>query len=313
MTRMTLGLDLDGVLADFNNAFARVLRQVTGRELYGTFTTWEWMKAWGYTDEECARAWAAVKRSARFWEDLTPLADVSELSRLGARLVFVTNRIGETAQEQTERWLRRYGIADPRVILSADKGVWAALAQVDAFIDDKPENCRMVKEALPSATVILLEQPWNVGERSGLQSAPTLAAALALAVSGEVIVVDEKTGGRKGQKIARFDLIPPEALWALAEVYGRGAQKYADRNWELGYPWSLCVGALMRHLLRWIMGERCDPETGCHHLAQVAWHAFALFTFEARQKGTDDVRVTSCPSTNTTAPAVTRASSCSRT
>ena len=48
---------------------------------------------------------------------------------------------------------------------------------------------------------------------------------------GEVRVVDEKTGGIKGQKLARFDLIPPEVEWALAEHYGRGCLKYQDRNW----------------------------------------------------------------------------------
>ena len=46
----------------------------------------------------------------------------------------------------------------------------------------------------------------------------------------EVRVVDPVTGGEKGAKLARFDLIPPEATWALAEHYGKGCAKYSDRN-----------------------------------------------------------------------------------
>ena len=111
----------------------------------------------------------------------------------------------------------------------------------------------------------------------------------------EVRVIDPVTGGEKGSKIARFDLIPPEAEWGLAEVYGKGCKKYADRNWEQGYKWGLSVAALRRHLTLWVSGESFDPETGCHHLMQVAWHAFTLFIFEIRGLGTDDRAVINPP------------------
>lgn len=111
-------------------------------------------------------------------------------------------------------------------------------------------------------------------------------------MADEVRVVDPTTGGAKGSKLARFDLIPAEAMWALAEHYGKGGSKYEDRNWERGYKWGLCVAALQRHLHQWLLGESYDQETGTHHLIAVAWHAFALFTFELRGLGTDDVRQT---------------------
>jgi len=108
----------------------------------------------------------------------------------------------------------------------------------------------------------------------------------------ETIVKDPKTGGQKGTKLARFDLIPPDALWEIAEVYGAGASKHADRNWEKGYSWGLSVAALERHLNLWKMGKTFDTEgdgpTGCRHMAQVAWHALALLAFELRGLGTDD-------------------------
>jgi len=104
---------------------------------------------------------------------------------------------------------------------------------------------------------------------------------------GEVRVTDPKTGGQKGQKLQRFDLIPGEPLWELAEVYGRGAKKYADDNWRKGYSWKLSFGALNRHLWAWWGGEQRD-EMGNHHLANVAWHAFTLMWYELFGKGTDD-------------------------
>ena len=111
-----------------------------------------------------------------------------------------------------------------------------------------------------------------------------------MAEVGEIIVIDPITGGKKGQKVERFDLIPNEFERALARHYGVGATKYEDRNWEKGYKWSLSVAALRRHLSAWLSGESVDPETGSNHLIAVAWHAIALFTFELRGIGTDDVR-----------------------
>jgi hypothetical protein len=107
----------------------------------------------------------------------------------------------------------------------------------------------------------------------------------------EVRIVDAQTGGEKGSKLPRFDLIPPEATWALAEHYGKGCAKYSDRNWERGYKWGLSVAAMQRHLHQWMMGESYDSETKSHHLIAVIWHAIALFVFEQRGLGTDDVRV----------------------
>ena len=107
-------------------------------------------------------------------------------------------------------------------------------------------------------------------------------------VPGEVRIIDPKTGGQKGQKLQRFDLIPGEPLTELAEVYGRGAKKYSDDNWRKGYSWKLSCGALNRHLWAWWGGEERDGETGNHHLACVAWHAFTLLWYQRHKKGTDD-------------------------
>jgi hypothetical protein len=86
----------------------------------------------------------------------------------------------------------------------------------------------------------------------------------------------------------RFDLVPADSLFALVDVYTKGAAKYADRNWEKGMSWSRCFGSLMRHAWKFWRGETNDPETGCHHMAHVAWNALALVSYDLRKVGTDD-------------------------
>jgi hypothetical protein len=119
---------------------------------------------------------------------------------------------------------------------------------------------------------------------------PLVDPTVKITTKSEVRVTDPLTGGQKNTKPQRFDLIPPEVMWKVAEHYGKGCEKYSDRNWEKGYKWGLSVAALERHLNLWKQGESIDEETGSNHLIAVIWHAIALFIFELRGIGTDDVR-----------------------
>lgn len=105
--------------------------------------------------------------------------------------------------------------------------------------------------------------------------------------TGEVRTVSA-TGGEKGMKLARYDLIPSRPLGQVAEHYGRGAAKYADHQWRKGYEWSKSFAAMMRHAWAFWRGEDIDPETGSPHMAAVAWHALALLEFSEKYPEFDD-------------------------
>lgn len=104
----------------------------------------------------------------------------------------------------------------------------------------------------------------------------------------EVRVTDPDTGGQKGYKPERYDLIPFEAVDEIARVYGMGAEKYEAHNYLKGYVWSLSLGAMLRHVTSWAKGEDTDPESGLSHLAHAAWHCLALMMFQRHELGTDD-------------------------
>lgn len=114
-------------------------------------------------------------------------------------------------------------------------------------------------------------------------------------LDNEIRITDPITGGQKGQKIERFDLVPAEPERQLALVYGAGAKKYDDDNWRKGYDWRLSVGALGRHINAWKRGERYDPEVSelagqpVSHLACAAWHCFCLMEFQEFNLGTDNI------------------------
>ena len=86
----------------------------------------------------------------------------------------------------------------------------------------------------------------------------------------------------------RYDLIPVRPLADLAEVYTVGAKTYTDRNWEQGIKWSRILAAMFRHLEAFRGGENRDKESGCYHLASVAWGAFALLEYQRTHPDLDD-------------------------
>lgn len=79
----------------------------------------------------------------------------------------------------------------------------------------------------------------------------------------------------------RYDLISAAFLKRLARHYELGAEKYGDRNWEKGQPVSRYLDSAMRHLVRYLDGER-----GEDHLTAAAWNlAAAIHTQEMIRRG----------------------------
>lgn len=93
---------------------------------------------------------------------------------------------------------------------------------------------------------------------------------------------------RKDDNKPRFDLIPPEMLFALADLYGKGAKKYSERGWEEGMSWGRCFASLMRHAWKFWRRSDFDEDTGSHHMINVIFNATALYIYHKRKIGTDD-------------------------
>lgn len=113
-----------------------------------------------------------------------------------------------------------------------------------------------------------------------------------------------ENGLRYSKGKVRVDLIPAEAMEALAEHFTKGAEKYAERNWEKGMDWHECYNSLMRHALSWHKGEDLDKENGSHHMVAVMWNALALYIYHTRRIGKDTRPVyLSTPETKLNCPA----------
>ncbi len=222
--------------------------------------------------------------------------------------------IGRLAKVNTAEWLEAVGMPyDSLTFVTGDK---SETLIADIAIDDRPRNVDQWTDAGVKAYCMGFDEredmrdhpfympyDWDnfrciVNEAEYLRTpldgfdpdedysyadCPTFRLGdgytVTLDAAKEIRVTDPDTGGQKGSKLARFDLIPPRPLWKLAEHYGRGAAKYAERNWELGYSFSLSFAAMQRHAWAFwnkaeINGEAYEGDD--YHLSAIAFHAFAL-------------------------------------
>lgn len=87
---------------------------------------------------------------------------------------------------------------------------------------------------------------------------------------------------RKGK--GRCDLLPACALLRLARHYENGVEHYGDRNWEKGIPISVMLDSGIRHLLKYLDGQKDED-----HLAAAAWNILGAMWMEEKMPELQDI------------------------
>lgn len=120
----------------------------------------------------------------------------------------------------------------------------------------------------PEVTTTITTDKWTIYQPIGFDSVKD---------SGER--QDFDTGSRRDTRKGkgRFDLLPPFALKRLAQLYENGAEKYGDRNWELGQPLSRYMDSAIRHINCHMMGM-VDED----HLIQAVWNLLGYVETQTR-------------------------------
>jgi hypothetical protein len=168
---MLIGLDIDGVLADFLPPFLKLLENRTGcgpidplSIVDPSFVTHPFLSR-----DLIDTCMVEVSYDPRFWDGLAPLATerqwraLEELSR-EERLVFITHRYERDSysiHNTTCAWLRRHGIQNPVVYFTQNhKSGLVRDLKLEVFVDDRHENCLDVAENT-TAVVMMPHRCYN--------------------------------------------------------------------------------------------------------------------------------------------------------
>jgi hypothetical protein len=156
---LRLACDLDGTLADMDTALWREACRIFGTQRTqpdqcggeNEVTASASAALRTLSDHEFGKLWDHVRRLDNFWTTLAEIEPgaIGRLAGLAAQqrwdVIFLTQRpasSGETSQVQSQRWLARHGFPFPSVyVVSGSRGDVARALQLDAVIDDNPDNC----------------------------------------------------------------------------------------------------------------------------------------------------------------------------
>jgi len=191
---MNIAFDVDGVLANFNEGWWKILQHIRRVRPRPIPSTWNWPLLAGYTPEEIEQSWRMIETSCMFWLELKPLPDCTYLSHIYKKLTrrhavyFVTTRQqGQLVKQQTERWLHDQLHAFPTVLVAKEKGHLAASLGIDVFVDDAADNALDINTCSPSTHVFLIDKPYNRATCFSKQSLTTRVSNLRVVIQELVI------------------------------------------------------------------------------------------------------------------------------
>jgi hypothetical protein len=146
------------------------------------------------TARQQMQLWDHVKKVENFWCSL-PELEPGIIARIAKtaferrwEVIFLTTRpstAGELVQLQSQRWLEAHGFQYPSVyVVQRSRGKIADALGLDAFVDDRPENCLDI--AVESKAKVILVWHGAVkdvpagAKRLGVQPVTTISEAMAL-------------------------------------------------------------------------------------------------------------------------------------
>lgn len=215
---LRIGFDLDGTVADMYSALRREAIKLFGEEVLRKAevvpakpqeagaeqtpppkpeddqTTTLAMQELHLTARQQSQLWDHVKEIENFWTTLPELEPgiISRIAKAASdrrwEIIFLTTRPptnGELVQLQSQRWLEAHGFQYPSVyVVQRSRGKIADALHLDAFVDDRPENCLDIAVESTAKVILVWHGQLNDvpagAKRLGVRPVSTITEALSL-------------------------------------------------------------------------------------------------------------------------------------
>jgi hypothetical protein len=189
---LRVGLDIDGVLADFRAGFFEVGAQVLGRPRSDSQENLD-----AISEADARKIWKIITQTPNWWLGLPayePL-EIARLYRLSRdhkwEVFFMTTRVptaGDSVQFQTQWWLEEQGFLLPSVVtVYGSRGELANSLRLDLLVDDQVVNCADVIGASKAKAVLMLRT-----QKPGVQEQATMAGIGVVETLAEALEVLER-------------------------------------------------------------------------------------------------------------------------
>jgi uncharacterized HAD superfamily protein len=170
---INIGVDLDGVTADFCKRFSEVAHSLYTElpimENYSDIKEWDW-ETWYCSKIQLNNVWSTVRCMENFWTTLEVFhiehfeyfrKNLMNLPKVN--VYFITARMktmGLSVAKQSTYWLKSVGWENPCVLEIFDKGKAIKSLNISHFVDDRDLN---IQDAYinSDAQLYLYDAPYN--------------------------------------------------------------------------------------------------------------------------------------------------------
>ena len=160
---LRIGIDVDGVIADFRTAFHAAAVRCLRRDVAESDDV---ESSGPLSPDDIRTVWDHIARTQNWWMEVPPyepdqIARLYSLTRaVGWEVFFLTKRppsAGDSVQFQTQWWIERFGFYLPAVLtVPGSRGDIASGLRLDMIIDDQILNCIEVVSASPTKALLML-------------------------------------------------------------------------------------------------------------------------------------------------------------
>jgi hypothetical protein len=221
---LRIAFDLDGTIADMHAVLHKEAERLFGAEALAK-AAYEQQKAETATEDDSdskkamaelhltarqqTQLWDHVKTIENFW-DILPELEPGIVARIADTaykrrwdVIFLTTRptvAGDTVQLQSQRWLKAKGFPLPSVfVVQRSRGRIADALQLDAVVDDRPENCLDVAVESKARPILI----WSADPKLIPRGAKRLGVRVATTISEAVDILETLDDLKKESAVVR--------------------------------------------------------------------------------------------------------------
>lgn len=190
---LRIGIDIDGVLADFRTAFHEAAVRCLRHDVDDSpdLETVSPLSA-----GDVRRVWDYIGTAQNWWMEV-PAYEPDQIARLysltraaGWEVFFMTKRppsAGDSVQFQTQWWIERFGFYLPAVLtVPGSRGEIANGLRLDLVLDDQLLNCVEVISTAPAKAVLVLRS----NEPAARQQASNRGIGVVSTLSEAITVIE---------------------------------------------------------------------------------------------------------------------------
>jgi uncharacterized HAD superfamily protein len=160
MRKLTIGMDIDGVILDIGKVILPFVCEVCGREVtYQELDSWDLGKALNIDEQTMDKTWDRILQSDALRNAPAVKGAIHGLKVLREHQIWLITSRPVSSRKLTVNWLRKHRASYDRVIFNRRGNKVSVGPSFDVFVEDFFDEAASIAQA--GVFTVVFDQPWN--------------------------------------------------------------------------------------------------------------------------------------------------------